>query len=134
MNSITYFVPVDFTRSAYHAVEYAMMMARVSGGQISLFHNIDLQRIEESDNPVVVNLSIDRLFQQAESRMKSLREMIREVNIRASYRIELGYSVEETIKLITTQDVDFVVVGKCEQSTPRVQQTIQQLSIPVFVI
>jgi len=112
METFTYFVPVDFTECCYDTLQYTAALARNSGGSVKLCHVVDLEEIPESDNPVVVSFAIDRHLQQAQKKMKSLREIILMAGISVEDEIVMGNIEIELIKQIECIRPSVIVIGK----------------------
>src|SRR5688572_16249802 len=111
METFTYFVPVDFTECCYDTLQYTTSLARNSGGNVKLCHVVDLEEIPDSDNPVVVSFAIDRLLQEAQKKMKSLREIILMEGISVKQEVVLGNKQIELIKQIESVRPSVVVIG-----------------------
>ena len=112
METFTYFVPVDFTECCYDTLQYTAALARNSGGSVKLCHVVDLEEIPESDNPVVVSFAIDRHLQQAQKKMKSLREIILMAGISVEDEIVMGSIRIELIKQIESARPSVIVIGR----------------------
>jgi nucleotide-binding universal stress UspA family protein len=112
MDTFTYFVPINFTDCCYNALQYTTNLARTSGGKVKLCHIVDLEEIPESDNPVVVSFAIDRLFEEARRKMRSLREIILLEGVRVEQEIALGDIQSELTKQIESMGPGVVVIGR----------------------
>jgi nucleotide-binding universal stress UspA family protein len=112
MKSLTYFVPVDFTQASYNALQYAVLLAKESEGQVKLCHVVDMNEIPESDNQVSVSLALDRLFKNAERKLKSLREFISLDYINTEEDVIMGNVQYSLINRIEKVKPDVIVVGR----------------------
>jgi nucleotide-binding universal stress UspA family protein len=109
MNQINYFIPVDFSEASYKAIQYASMLAGNTGGTIYLGHVIDAGEITESDNPVVVQWSLDRLEKKASEKMLSLKEIISGSGIIVNQEVGFGNLRQELLKMISRCSPDVIV-------------------------
>jgi nucleotide-binding universal stress UspA family protein len=107
---LSYFVPVDLSEHSYKPVQYALLLARESGGSVTLGHVIDIDQVTESDNQAVVRWSMDRLENAALAKMASLVEMVSLSGIAAKHEIMFGFEKRETLKMIRRVNPDMVVV------------------------
>lgn len=138
METLTYFVPVDFSACSYNALHYATMLARCSQGKIKLCHVIDLDEIPESDNPVVVSFAMDRLIKSAEKKMRSLREIISMEGIIVKEEIIIGNLRTQLLNQIDALKPNVIVIGRNvdkKVSTGSLLRYItQNTCVPVLVI
>lgn len=112
MKPLTYFVPIDFTQASYNALQYAVLLAKGSVGDVKLCHVVDLDEIPESDNQVVVSLALDRLLQDAGRKLKSLRGFISLDSINTDEDIVIGNIRYALISRIEAVKPDVIVVGR----------------------
>ncbi|QOI98393.1 MAG: universal stress protein [Flammeovirgaceae bacterium] len=112
MNSIRYFIPVDFSEASYRAIQYASLLAGRTSGAIQLGHIIPADEITESDNPVVVQWSLTRLEQKASDRMQSLKEIITGTGIPVKKEIGFGNVRSELLKMIERCAPDVIVLPR----------------------
>lgn len=134
MESSNYFVPVDFSTSSFKAVQYAMMLAQLTGGHINLFHVFDPNEMPDSDNPVVVGRTFDKLTSHAEKKMESLREMIRSVGVSSSFDLSFGKLSFEFAKQCSRIKADYIVIGKEHMARTFSKNGIKLLKLPTFVV
>lgn len=138
MRPLIYFVPIDFTQASYNALQYAVLLAKESEGQVKLFHVVDLNELPESDNQVVVSLALDKLLKDAARKFKSLREFISLDAINVEEDILMGNVKYSMINRIEQLNPDVIVVGK--QSETRIKRggvihhIIKNTNKPVLVI
>lgn len=119
MNRINYFIPVDFSEASYKAIQYASMLAGKTGGMIYLGHVIDAGEITESDNPVVVQWSLDRLEKKASEKMLSLKEIISGSGIKVNQDVRFGNLRNELLKMIARCTPDVIVFPRKTSSSPK---------------
>jgi nucleotide-binding universal stress UspA family protein len=138
MKPLTYFVPIDFTQASYNALQYAVLLAKESDGQVKLCHVLDLNEIPESDNPVVVSLALDKLLQEAGRKLKSLREFISLDSINVGEDIIMGSIRYSLINRIEKVKPDVIVMGRRTESKINRWSVIHYItkntSTPVLVI
>jgi nucleotide-binding universal stress UspA family protein len=137
MNTLTYFVPVDFSDCSYNALQYAILLARTSGGRVKLSHVIDLEDLPESENPVVVNWNLDRLNRKAKSKMNSLMEIVSMEGVAVEQDIIMGNVRHGLMKQIKQVNPHIIVVGKnTQQETGSgiIRFLARNTKIPVLVV
>lgn len=138
MKKLTYFVPVDFTDSSYNALQYAIMLAKFSEGQVKLCHVNNLDDIPDSDNQVVVSSSLARLERTAKSKMKSLCELVALGGITVEEKIIFGNVRLELVKQINMAKPTVIVVGRNSDRKPGHRSIVNYLnrnvSYPVLVV
>lgn len=138
METITYFVPVDFSGCSYNALHYATMLARSAPGRIHLCHVVDLDEIPDSENPVVVSFAMDRLIKNAEEKMKSLREIISMTGILVKEQIVMGNVKTQLRKQIEQVQPNVIVMGRNVEKTVGVGSLLRYLTrntnVPVLVV
>ena len=138
MKPLTYFVPIDFTQASYNALQYAVLLAKESVGQVKLCHVVDLNEIPESDNQVVVSFALDKLLQDAGRKLKSLREFISLDSINVDEDIIMGNVRYSLINRIEKVRPDVIVVGRKSDSKISRLSVIHYItkntSTPVLVI
>lgn len=133
-----YFVPIDFTPASYNALQYAVLLAKESEGQVKLFHVVDLNELPESDNQVVVSLALDKLLKDAARKFKSLREFISLDAINVEEDILMGNVKYSMINRIEQISPDVIVVGKQSETKIKrgsvIHHIIKNTNKPVLVI
>jgi nucleotide-binding universal stress UspA family protein len=138
MKKNLYFVPVDFSESSYNALQYTVMLAKVSGGTVQLCHVIDLDNLPESDNALVVSFALERLEKQAQEKMKSLCEIISLNGITVEVNIVTGRVRTTIMNQIQKADPKIIVLGKNTESQPRPNSLITYIAkhaqVPVLVV
>jgi hypothetical protein len=138
MKTITYFVPVDFSECSYNALQYAIILARFSEAKVKLWHVIDLGKVPESDNPVVVSFALSRLTKKAEEKMKSLTEMISMEGVSGEGEIAIGNVRLELMKQIDGAKPHVIVFGKNVDGQPDTDSMLsyitQKTKVPVLVV
>lgn len=134
MESNNYFVPVDFSASSFKAVQYAMMLTQLTGGHINLFHVFDPNEMPDSDNPVVVGRTFDKLTSNAEKKMESLRDMITSIGVSASYDFSFGKISFELAKQCERVKANYIVIGKEHMARTFSKNGIKALKLPTFVV
>lgn len=138
METLTYFVPIDFSACSYNALHYTTMLARCSQGVIKLCHVIDLDEIPDSENPVVVSFAIDRLVKKAEDRMKSLREIISLDGVNVKADIVMGNVHTQLMNQIETIKPNVIVmgkeVGKITGARSLLKYITRNTSVPVLMV
>jgi len=135
MDSKTYFVPVDFTECSYRAVQYAVLVAKMFGDEVRLFHVINIDDIPESDNPVVMSRMIDQLRTKAESRMRSFCEMLSEINrVHVCHAIAVGHVENTLMKEIGETKPDVVFFGRGNTDITLIRRVLPRLKIPAFIV
>lgn len=138
MKKLTYLVPVDFSPCSLNALQYATMLARHAEGKVVLSHVIDLEEVAESDNPVVVTWSLDRLSRSAQEKMKSLREMISLEGVPVEEDIAIGNVRHGMVKQIDKIKPTVIVLGRNTERTPGKSSMLTHISknsrIPVLVV
>lgn len=138
METINYFVPVDFSACSYNALHYATMLAKCSPSKIHLCHVIDLEEIPDSENPVVVSFAIDRLIQKAEDKMKSLREIISMNGILVKEEIVMGNVRTQLSNHIEAIKPDVIVIGRNVEKSVSARSLLryitQNTNVPVLVV
>jgi nucleotide-binding universal stress UspA family protein len=138
MKKLTYLVPVDFSDCSYNALQYAIMLARFSEGHVMLCHVIDLEEVPESENPVVVTWSLDRLNRKAKEKMKSLLEMAEMEGVKVEEDIVMGNVKVELLKKVDRINPHVIVIGRNTDQQPRRDSVVTWLTrntrVPVLVV
>jgi nucleotide-binding universal stress UspA family protein len=138
MKTLTYFVPVDFSNCSYNALQYAIMLARFSGGQVKLCHVIDLAQVPESDNSVVVSFALDRLEKKVMEKMKSLDEIISLAGVTVEKVIAIGNVRITLLNEIEKANPQIIVLGKNTETHPRAGGIIAYITkharVPVLAV
>lgn len=120
LNELLYFVPLDFSAVSYHALHYAVQLAKESGGGIHLYHVADIRDVSDSDNPLVVQRSLEQLEKRAATRLDSLKEIIQEAGVqRVTSQVELGNVKNSLYRQIVNVHPDIVILGRKENSSRR---------------
>jgi nucleotide-binding universal stress UspA family protein len=134
MDKPVYFVPVDFSPASYKAVEYAMMLIQLSGGRIVLFHVIDPDQIAESDNPIVVHRSINRLTSSANDKLESISEMIRESGLEVTCELTFGKPGVEISKFCKAHADHFAVISQRQMTSIFGGRGSVDIKLPLFIV
>lgn len=137
-DTITYFVAVDFSVCSYNALQYATLLARLSKGTIKLVHIIDIDEVVESDNPVVVSLSMDRMVTKANEKMKSLREIISNEGIQVEEEISFGNVRIALRRCIEQTNPTVIVLGRNTDTKPGTNSLVSYIThhtkLPVLLV
>ncbi len=112
MSHMKYFIPIDFSEASYKAIQYASMLAVKTSGTISLGYVINTEEINESDNPTIVQVSLNRLEKKAADKMQSLMEIISATGIAVTNNIEYGKLCTGVLKLITQSSPDVIILSR----------------------
>jgi nucleotide-binding universal stress UspA family protein len=135
MNNQTFFVPMSFSTGSYKAVEYASRLAGVFNCRVALFHVVDARDIAESDNPIVVRRSIDRLVNQATNRITSFAEMISEAfDVPISYSVVTGNPASKVFDEVIRTKPELVFLGKNNSRNGSLKEIVTGLQIPAIVV
>lgn len=138
MKQLLYFVPVDFSPCSLNALQYAIMLARHAEGKVVLGHVVDLTEVPESDNPVVVSWSLDRLTHTAQKKMKSLCEMISLEGVPVEEDIVMGNIRQGILKQLARLKPTVIVLGRNTDREPGKHSMLTHISrntrIPVLVV
>jgi nucleotide-binding universal stress UspA family protein len=112
MTPARYFIPVDFSEASFRALQYARMLAARTGGEVRLGHVMDAGDVVESDNPVIVQWSLDRLEQRVNNKMQSLRELISGGGVAVSTEIAFGNVRNGLLKMVERFSPDVIVLAR----------------------
>jgi len=138
MKKLTYFVPVDFSDCSFNALQYAIILARFSGGKVKIGHVIDIDQVTESENPVVVTWSLENLNRKADKKMNSLREMISLEGVEVDHDIVMGNVRVELMKQIDRVKPNVIVIGRDTDRQLRKDSLVSYFTrntrIPVLVV
>lgn len=138
MKKLTYYVPVDFSECSLNALQYATMLARFAEGKVVLGHVIDLNEVPESENPVVVSWSLDRLTRKVNEKMKSLREIISLEGIVVEEEILVGNVQFNLLKQIEKVKPNVIVMGRNTERQPGKDSLLtfitKNTKVPVLVV
>jgi len=138
MKKLTYYVPVDFSECSLNALQYATMLARFAEGKVVLGHVIDLEEVPESENPVVVSWSLDRLSRKVQEKMKSLREIISLEGTAVEEEILVGNVRQSLLKQIEKVRPTVIVIGRNTERNPGKGSLLTFITkntrIPVLVV
>ena len=69
-------VLIDFSEGAYIALKYAMTLAKEMDGSLHLFHVADASNISDSENPLIIQQSIDEEAAKIKIKLKSIVEIV----------------------------------------------------------
>lgn len=138
MKKLTYFVPVDFTDCSYNALQYAIMLARFSEGQVKLCHVINMEQIPDSDNQVVVTRSLNELNRKATKKMKSLVELTAMEGVHVDEILVMGNVKGQLLEQIEKVNPHVIVIGRNTERQPTRRSIATYLTrntqVPVLVV
>lgn len=128
-------VPVNSSQSAFNALEYTLNLAKVLPTTIHLLYVANIDDLTESNNPVVVNRMLDRLYRKASNCVTSLKEMIEESGVKvitAESRVGKAESIIHNLSKTITPDM--IVIGRGTFEHHVVSQLITTSCCPVMCI
>lgn len=138
----TIIVPTDFSEISNNAIEYAIDLAKATGGSILLFHAYQVP-VSMTDVPIVL-LSVEDLQKANESKMNEVKRSVQEKTgdaIKVYGETKLGDTVDELEEVCNKVKPFAVVMGtKGATGMERVLfgsttlTTIRHLSWPVIVV
>lgn len=106
-------VPVNSSQSAFNALAYALNLARVLPATIHLLYVANIDDVPESNNPVVVNRMLSRLYRKASNCVASLKEMIEESGVKVITAESRVGKVESIIRNLSEKSLpDMIVIGR----------------------
>jgi nucleotide-binding universal stress UspA family protein len=138
----TIIVPTDFSAIANNAVDYAVGLAKQTGGSVLLFHAYQVP-VSMTDVPIVL-VSVEELQKNAEAKMAQVKKSLEQQTggtIKLYGETKLGDTVDELEELCNHVKPFAVVMGtKGATGLERVffgsttLTTIRHLSWPVIVV
>ena len=138
----TIIVPTDFSEISNNAIEYAIDLAKATGGSILLFHAYQVP-VSMTDVPIVL-LSVEDLQKANENKMDEVKRSVQEKTgdaIKVYGETKLGDTVDELEEVCNKVKPFAVVMGtKGATGMERVLfgsttlTTIRHLSWPVIVV
>lgn len=130
-----YLVPVDFSRAAYRAAQYALLIARKAGGTITLLHVFEADAIPVSANPLVLAELIKRTEEIKEQKLKGLQDIIRTCGIDVEVEIMRGSFPESLLDSISRIRPDVLVIGrKSTRCSPLIAELLQNTSLHMLIV
>lgn len=130
-------VPTDFSRPAYSAFKYAMGLAKMSGGIVSLVHAYRLimrDTNQAQDFRSQLKKTIDQKFKLL--RHDALDLGFTDINM-VSY---IGFPKDAIMEIIETQDVDMIVMGTSGLTEPKkllggtIRDVARNVKTPILAI
>lgn len=110
--------PTDFSKTANNALEYAVMIARQSGGHLTLLHVVHLPIVDTSETALVASELLGEQMQDAEKRLVTL---CREIEERHGANRDGGFTCDYIVRealltdlaehLTKTAGYDLIVMG-----------------------
>jgi universal stress protein A len=136
----TILCPTDFSETSYHAAEYGLRFAKLSGGTLLLVHVLH-NPTGELFHPEGYVLSFD----QARGRARKLLEELRDRRLggyeRCELLVEIGDPFTQLMGIATGRHADLVVIGTRGSSGLQhlimgsvAEKIIRHAPCPVFVM
>lgn len=119
-----YLIPVDFSGAAYRAAQYALLLARKTGGQITLVHVFEANHLSDSVNPVVLTELVKRTEEIKKRKLKGLQDIIKISGIHVDIEILRGHFPQVLIGYVSQVRPDVMVVAR---KSTNYSQLIMQL-------
>jgi nucleotide-binding universal stress UspA family protein len=130
-----FLVAVDFSEGSNKAVEYAVMLAQMLRGKVTLIHVADPSEITESHNQIVVLRAIHRTLDKGKARLLAYREMIVEKwGVSVAHIITIGHLEDILPVEIGKVRPDIVFLGKNGKKGRKLKAILQQVQAPVIVV
>ncbi len=105
-------VLIDFSKSAYKALKYALSLAKQIDGEITLLYIAKTRDVVNSDNPNVVLRALDIATTKAETQLKSIAEMVEAEGVQVKYYNTVGDLPIKTNLHLELYKPNLVVIGK----------------------
>jgi nucleotide-binding universal stress UspA family protein len=115
----TILVPTDFSKTAGHAVNVAIDIAKKTDGKIILLHVIELPEDNVFNSGGEVSASdhweekifTTRLVESGRAQLTKISEEIKQKGVKVSQELKLGNAYHGISTIISEQKVDLVVMG-----------------------
>jgi universal stress protein A len=105
----TILVPVDFSKPAVHAMDYAVRFAQVFGSRLFLLHVVEQSAIAVDSTQWVDIYSQAKLV--AKSRLERFARRIKKMDIPVTAEIIRGAAYAEIIRFARRHRADLIVIG-----------------------
>ncbi len=112
LKDLHYLIPIDFTEAAYQAAQYALFLAKKSGGRITLLHVLDAQHIPATENPVVVTKLIEHTEKIKQQKLAGLQDIIKTCGIDVHIEMLHGAFPDALLQYIAGVKPDVTVVAR----------------------
>ncbi|MBD1397065.1 universal stress protein [Pontibacter sp. JH31] len=110
--------PTDFSKTAEKALEYAALIARQAGGQLTLLHVVHLPIVDTSETALVASELLGEQMKDADIRLKELCQRMeqlhganREGGFACDYILKEALLTDITEHLTKTSGYDLIVMG-----------------------
>ncbi|MDX5419015.1 MAG: universal stress protein [Hymenobacteraceae bacterium] len=110
--------PTDFSKTAAKAVEYAALIARQAGGQLTLLHVVHLPIVDTSETALVASELLGEQLKDAEVRLNELCQRMEELHganrdggFTCDYILKEALLTDITEHLTKTSGYDLIVMG-----------------------
>ena len=110
--------PTDFSKTAAKAVEYAALIARQAGGQLTLLHVVHLPIVDTSEKALVASELLGEQLKDAEVRLNELCQRMEELHganrdggFTCDYILKEALLTDITEHLTKTSGYDLIVMG-----------------------
>jgi len=122
-----FLVLIDFSKSSYKALKYAISLAKVTGAKLLLLYIAEPRDVVESDNPSVVLRAINIATSKAEAQLKSIVEIIESEGVSVEYYNTIGDVPKKTNLHIELHKPDLLVIGKGNYGTNQISEVTRFL-------
>jgi nucleotide-binding universal stress UspA family protein len=106
-----FLVLTDFSEASYIALKYVISMAKLIKSTIHVYHVANLEKIVESDNPLMVTRDIELETKRIEEKIGSIIEIITAEGINAIPHCSMGDIICEFEDQINLINPDLVILG-----------------------
>jgi nucleotide-binding universal stress UspA family protein len=107
-----FLVLVDFSKSSYKALKYAISLAKTIEAKLVLLYVGKPRDLVKGDNPSVVLRAIDIAAAKAEAQLKSIIEMIEAGGVEAGYINTVGNVTTQVNLYANKYNPNLIVIGK----------------------
>lgn len=134
--------PVDFSRCANNALNFAIPLSKALNCKIKLVHNVDLRSIALGEmNEWKVLEKLGELEESATKKLKKLQEQVQQKGLNCEYQVIRGEKVSELVELIEELKPMLVVMGttgaggfKNKIMGSLTYRVINQTTVPVLAV
>lgn len=135
LKELHYLIPVDFTEASYHAAQYALSLAKMAGGRITLVHVLDAENIPVTENPAIVTKLIERAEKIKEQKLAGLQDIITTSGIEVRVKMLHGPFPETLLQYIVAVQPDVTVVARKSTSYSQlITNLLQNTCVHLLVV
>lgn len=141
----TILFPTDFSKNAFHAAEYAGMLAKKLDANVILLHAFSIPMVPANHTSCNVRFAIDSYRTSLSADLeKFTKKFIQETGLAKENvvsKIEYGFPADKILEVAKQNDVDMIVMGTKGASNfldkwlgTNAQKVMQEAHCPVWII